>query len=106
MKKLPRGLNSRDGIYYACSAYEEDQYDPFISKACKVLGVKTKKGKSLRLFKPGRGALIPPCSDDDSCWTLGGYIRATHTNAEKVVLGVGYTTDSSSEESSEEVNAE
>ena len=62
--------------------------------------VKPKKGKSLHLFKPGRGALIPSCIGEDS-WTLGGYIKATHTSAEKVVLGVGYTTDSSSEESSE-----
>lgn len=71
-----------------------------ICKACKVLGVKPKKGKSLRLFKPGRGALIPSCIGEDS-WTLGGYIKATHTSAAKVVLGVGYRTDSSSEESRE-----
>ena len=65
-----------------------------------MLGVKPKKGKSLHLFKPGRGALIPSCIGEDS-WTLGGYIKATHTSAEKVVLGVGYTTDLSSDESSE-----
>ena len=100
MKKSPRGLYSRDGIYHSCNANKEDQYDTFITKASKVLGMRAKKGKTLRLFKPGRGALIPSCTDDDA-WTLGGYIRVTHTSAEKVVLGVGYTTDSSSEESSE-----
>ena len=97
MKKSPRGLYSRDGTYYACNGNKEDQYDSFISKACKVLRIKPKKGKRLCLFKPGRGAVIPSCTDDDSSWTLGGYIRATHTSAEKVVLGVGYTTDSSEE---------
>jgi hypothetical protein len=80
---------------HACSA-NKDQYDPFIIKACKVLGMKAKKGKRLHLFKPGRGALIPSCTDDGSCWTLGRYIRETHTSADKVVLGVGYTTDCSS----------
>ena len=90
MKKSPRGLYSRDGIYHSCSANKENQYDTFIGKACKVLGVTgAKKGKSLCLFKLGRGALIPPCTGDDSPWTLGGYVRATHTSAEKVVLGVG-----------------
>ena len=56
--------------------------------------MKSKEGKSLSLFKPGRGAVIVPCADDNSPWTLGGYIRATHTSAEKVSLGVGYTTNS------------
>ena len=68
----------------------------FISKACKVLRIKPKTVKRLRLFKPGRGAVIPSYTDNDS-WTLGGYVRATHISAEKVVLGEGYTTDSSQE---------
>ena len=72
MKKSPQGLYSRDRIYYSCDANNGDQYDTFISKAYKVLGVKPKKGKSLRSFKPGRGALIPFCIGEDS-WTLGGY---------------------------------
>lgn len=91
MNKLPSGLFSRDGIYYACTADKEDEYDLFVSKACKVLG---KAGENcLRLVEEPS---LPPCTDDDICWTLEGYIRATHTSAEKVVLGVGYTTDSSS----------
>lgn len=52
------------------------------------------------MFKPGREALIS-CNDDGSDWTLGGYVRSTHTSEKKVVIGVGYM--SNSEESSKVV---
>ena len=85
MKKSAKGLYSRDGIYYACNALKEDQYNTIVSKACKALGVK-KKNHRCCLFKPGRGALITSYNEDGSTWTLGGYVRAIHTSAEKVVL--------------------
>ena len=56
--------------------------------------MKGKKDKTLHLFKPGRGAVITSCNDDGSDWTLGGYVRSTHTSAEKVVIGVGYMSNS------------
>lgn len=93
MKRSPKGLYSRDGIYYACNAVKEDPYKTVVAKACKALGIK-KKNKRCCLFKPGRGALITSCNDDGSSWTLGGYVRSLHTSAEKVVLGVGYISDS------------
>ena len=58
MKKSAKGLYSREGIYYSCNANKQDNYECVVGKACKALGVKSKKNKRVCLFKPGRGALI------------------------------------------------
>ena len=94
MKKSAKGLYIREGIYYSCNANKQDTYECLVAKACKTLGVKTKKKKRVCLFKPGRGALITAHNDDGSKWTLGGYVRSLHTSMEKVVIGVGYISES------------
>jgi len=54
------------------------------------------EGQTLSPFKP-RGAIMPAhelkVGGERVIWTLGGYLRLTHTSADNFKLGVGYIGD-------------